>query len=177
MGYYTIQNGIILTADTEETLTRFYNNVYELPIDYKEGKYIAEGSVLVLNTNWAAEQVAKERERIQALSMTRSDFFDGTIKAFGADSDDLLVAIQTVLATAPISEIEKKVAINNYRNALNFYRKHPLFTILSGVAIPLGGVTITITSSQWDRFFDETDKKNPDAYKELLPPLEESEEE
>jgi hypothetical protein len=101
--------------------------------------------------------------------MTRSDFFDGTIKAFGADSEDLLVAIQGVLAVLPISDIEKKVAINNYKNALNFYRKHPLFEMLSDKPIPLtADLSITITSEQWDKFFDETDKGNPDAYKELL---------
>lgn len=113
----------------------------------------------------------EEKERIQELSMTRSDFFDGTIKAFGADADDLLVAVQTVLTNLPMNEIEKKVAINNYKNALNFYRKHPLFTMLSDVQIPVAeGVVITITAEQWDAFFDETDKDNPYAYTYLLPP-------
>lgn len=114
----------------------------------------------------------EEKERILSLSMTRSDFFDGTIKAFGADSDDLLVAIQSVLATLPISDIEKKVAVNNYKNALNFYRKHPLFDMLSGVPIPIAeGITITITSGQWDRFFETKD------YTELLPKVDEVPEE
>ena len=124
----------------------------------------------VINPNYEQEQAEKEHERIQALSMTRSDFFDGTIKAFGADEDDLLTAIQIVLEDIPISDLEKKIAINNYKNALNFYRKHPLFTLLADVPIPLGeSVTIVITAEQWDRFFDLTDQKNPDAYKELLP--------
>ena len=112
----------------------------------------------------------QEQARIQALSMTRSDFFDGTIKAFGADANDLLLVIQQVLQTLEISDIEKKVAINNYKNALNFYRKHPLFTMLSNIPLPISeDVTITITPEQWDKFFEETNKKNPDAYKELLP--------
>lgn len=38
--YYTINNNEILIADNEEALTRFYDNVFELPADYKEGKYI-----------------------------------------------------------------------------------------------------------------------------------------
>ena len=50
-----------------------------------------------------------------------------------------------------------------------------LFTLLSGVPIEIGEHTIKVTSQQWDKFFDETDKKNPDAYKELLPPQEEEE--
>ena len=94
----------------------------------------------------------QEQARIQALSMTRSDFFDGTIKAFGADADDLLLVIQQVLQTLEISDIEKKVAINNYKNALNFYRKHPLFTMLSNIPLPISeDVTITITPEQWER--------------------------
>ena len=40
MRYYTIQNNAILIADKKESLTRFYGNVYELPDDYEEGKYI-----------------------------------------------------------------------------------------------------------------------------------------
>lgn len=112
-----------------------------------------------------------EAERIEALSMTRSDFFDGTIKAFGADSDDLLQVILGALSNLPITDLEKKVAINNYKNALNFYRKHTLFTLLSNVPLVIGEHTLVITPTQWDRFFDETAKRNPDAYKELLPPV------
>jgi hypothetical protein len=73
------------------------------------------------------------------------------------------------MATLPISDLEKKVALNNYKNALNFYRKHTLFTLLSGTPLPMGGQTVVITSEQWDRFFDETNKRNPNAYRELLP--------
>ena len=114
----------------------------------------------------------EEKERIHNLSMTRSDFFDATIKAWGADSSDLLPVIVGILGTLPISDIEKKIAINNYNNALNFYRKHTLFTLLSGVPITIGENTITVTEAQWDSFFDKTDKRDPDAYKELLPDLE-----
>lgn len=115
------------------------------------------------------EQIAEEEQtRILELSMTRSDFFDGMIKAFGLDSDDLLTVITAILSASQMPAIEQKVAINNYKNALNFYRKHPLFTILSDVAIPITSTaTITITSKQWDKFFDETDKGNENAYKYL----------
>ena len=112
----------------------------------------------------------KERERILTLSMSKSDFFDGTIKAFGADQDDLLPAIQAILDMLPLQDVEKKVALNNYKNAKDFYRKHTLFTLLSDTDIVLTPeLTIHITGEQWDKFFDETDKKNPEAYKELLP--------
>ena len=138
------------------------------------GEKEVEGVIIpypVINPHYEEEQAEEEAARIQALSMTRSDFFDGTIKAFGLDSDDLLFIIAAVLDNIGISEIEKKVALNNFRNALNFYRKHTLFTILSGRPIPISSTTtILITADQWDKFFDETHKRNPEAYKELLPP-------
>lgn len=125
------------------------------------------------------QKAQEEHERIQELSMTRSDFFDATIKAFGADESDFLPIIENILAQIPgtfqimkdvSNEVAVKIALNNYKNAAGFYRKHPLFTILSNVPIQISeALTITITPEQWDKFFDETDKKNPDAYKELLP--------
>jgi hypothetical protein len=129
-------------------------------------KYIFQDGEIILNPNYEQEQAQKEHQRIMELSMTRSDFFDGTIKAFGADSDDLLVAVQAVVNKSDLSDIEKKVAVNNYKNALNFYRKHPLFSLLT--AVPVGDKVITLTSEQWDRFFDETDKGNAEAYKALV---------
>ena len=114
----------------------------------------------------------QEKLRIQTLSMTRSDFFDNTIKAWGANSEDLLPVVKGILETLGISDIEKKIAINNYENALNFYRKHTLFTLLSGIPIPIGSMTVTVSEGQWDRFFDKVDKRDPNAYKELLSDLE-----
>lgn len=116
------------------------------------------------------QKAQEERERIEELFMTRSDFFDATIKAFGADEDDLITAIGGAIAPLAIDNTTQKIALNNYKNALNFYRKHPLFTMLSNIPIQVSeALTITITPEQWDKFFDETDKKNPNAYKELLP--------
>lgn len=132
---------------------------------------ILQGDEVVDNTQeYEAQQAQEEAERIKELSMTRSDFFDATIKAFGADEDALITAISGVIVPLGIDNTAQKIALNNYKNALNFYRKHPLFTMLSNVPIQISEtLTITITPEQWDKFFDKTDKKNPDAYKELLP--------
>lgn len=131
---------------------------------------IINGEVVDNTKEYEAQKTQEEHERIQELFMTRSDFFDATIKAFGADEDDLLIAISGTMTPMSLDNTEQKIALNNYKNALNFYRKHPLFTILSNVPIQISeALTITITPGQWDKFFDETDKKNPDAYKELLP--------
>lgn len=61
--YYTIQNGSILKAETEQALTRYYNNVKSLPVDYEEGKYIVENNELVLNPNFEQEKQEQEREQ------------------------------------------------------------------------------------------------------------------
>ena len=134
---------------------------------------------MVLNPDYEAQKAQEEAERIKELSMTRSDFFDATIKAFGADESDFLPIIENILAQIPdtfqimedvSNEVAIKIALNNYKNAAGFYRKHPLFAILSNVPIQISeALIITITTEQWDKFFDETDKKNPNAYKELLP--------
>lgn len=153
---------------------RSYNMLIEETINalyaLEPWEKLVDGQVVDNRAEYEEEQAKKEQERIQSLSMTRSDFFDGTIKAFGAGQDELLDAIEAVLTGIEIADIDKKVALNNYKNALNFYRKHPLFTMLADVEIPVSeGGSITISSEQWDRFFDETEKGNPEAYKELLP--------
>lgn len=61
MGFYTIQNNNILIADNETALSRFYNNVYPLPNDYENGKYIVVNGELVLNPDYEQE-VADLRE-------------------------------------------------------------------------------------------------------------------
>lgn len=173
--YAHIQNDELIDATATQYLDEGILNV-EVPYEvYAEiDKYMWDGSNVVLDPNYEEEQAQKEKERIQELYMTRSDFFDGTIKAFGLDSDDLLLIIANVLNNIGIPEIEEKVALNNFRNALNFYRKHTLFTLLSGRPIPISSSeSIFITKEQWDRFFDETNKRNPLAYKELLPQPEE----
>lgn len=40
MRFYTIQDENVLIADSEQALTKFYDNVFELPEDYEKGKYI-----------------------------------------------------------------------------------------------------------------------------------------
>ena len=175
--YYVEDNGKIVIYDSkkfkvERTLN--YKPQYKgFPIQKTtknivgfEGRFYFED-----DEEYIALKEAEEKRRIQTLSMTRSDFFDNTIKAWGADSNDLLPLIEGILDTLPISDIEKKIAINNYNNALNFYRKHTLFTLLSGVPIIIGEITITMTEAQWDSFFDEVSKGNPEAYKKLLPDL------
>lgn len=104
------------------------------------------------------EKEEQEHERIQGLSMTRSDFFDGMIMAFGLDSKELRVIVENVLNTINITPVQIRVALNNYDNALNFYRKHTLFTLINNVQIPISETMyLLFTDDIWDKFFDTKD--------------------
>lgn len=136
-------------------------------LDYNE--IVVDGQI-VINENYEAEQQQIEKERIQELSMTRSDFFDGTIMAWGVGQDELLILIQTLLATLPIEDVKKLIAINNFKNALNFYRKHDLFKMLVNMPIQLTDtIQVTITDESLDKFFDEVAKGNKETAWQYLP--------
>lgn len=177
--YYIQENENIVLYDTdrerlEDTLL-FKPDLTGLPI--LETEDIIYKDKIITQEEYDAILAKQEEERIQELFMTRGDFFAGTIRAFGADDEDLLPIIQGTLEIAGIPEVEKKVALSYFRNALDFFRKHPLFAMLTDVPIPFAeNMVVTIKSEQWDKFFDETDKRNPDAYKELLPVVEEKSE-
>ena len=106
------------------------------------------------------EKEEQEHERIQGLSMTRSDFFDGMIMAFGLDSKELRVIVENVLGSINITPVQIRVALNNYDNALNFYRKHTLFTLINNVQIHINETMyLLFTDEIWDKFFDTKDYK------------------
>lgn len=157
MKYYTIQKNELLIAENKQILEKFYSNVKLLPDDYEKDKYIIVDGKLVLNPDWEEEQQRKERERLDALFMTRSDFFDGFIMAFGLGQSELRAIVEQILNSINITDVQIKVALNNFDNALNFYRKHTLFTLLNNVPIDLGDVELIFTSDIWDKFFDTKD--------------------
>ena len=172
--YYIEQNEQILLFDEDKQ--KILNSLSLMPqyagLDIKETDRPIVDFQFADTEEYKKEQKQKEHDRIQELSITRSDFFDNTIKAFGADGDDLLLVINKLLPTLQIDEVNKKIALNNFKNAQNFYRKHTLFTLLSDVDIPITeSKTIRITSEQWDNFFDKAtnEETKADAYKELLP--------
>ena len=142
-------------------------------VEYNHNQsYVIEETETELQAlGYTEEELAyQEKERIQELSMTRSDFFDGTIMAWGIGQDELLVLIQGLLATLPIEDVKKLIAINNFKNALNFYRKHDLFKMLVNIPIPLTDtVQIILTEESLDKFFDEVDKGNKATAWQYLP--------
>lgn len=151
--------------------------------NHNQGYEIRETEEEIQAWGYTEEEIAEQKKaRIQELSMTRSDFFDGTIMAWGVGQDELLVLIQALLATLPIEDVKKLIAINNFRNALNFYRKHDLFKMLVNIPIQLTEtIQVILTDEALDKFFDEVAKGNKETAWQYLPqpvmiPVEEEDE-
>ena len=159
---------IILAKNTREELEQslkfiVYTSIEETDIDYQlyNGEYLTPEEIAV-----------KERERLDNLFMTRSDFFDGMIMAFGLDSKELRVIVENVLGSINVTPVQIRVALNNYDNALNFYRKHTLFTLINNVQIPISETMyLLFTDDIWDGFFNTKD------YHQLLQAIHEVENE
>lgn len=148
--YYTIQNGSLLKAETEQALTRYYNNVKPLPVDYEDGKYIVDGDDLVLNPNYEAEQELKERERIAKLNLTGADVERGIYQAKGMDFEDIVELVETLIfAEAPqVQGIDLK-ALKIELKANHFYRGSEYVSKV--------GALLGFTSEQLDKFFKTND--------------------
>lgn len=116
MRYYTIQNNGLLIAENRQALERFYDNVLELPEDYEQGKYIVIDGELVLNPDWEEEKRQKERERLDALTLTPSDVERALYNAKGMDFDDL-----KALIAEKMPQIDMKALAIEFR-ARDFYR-------------------------------------------------------
>ena len=183
MYYIFVENGKLNGAGEGQILNE---NVINYEVDeelynaYLENQelYIWDGLQIIINPNYEEEQAQKEKDRIQELFMTRSDFFDGTIMAWGVGEKQLLPLIEAMVGSLPLDEKLKLKAINNFENAQNFYRKHDLFKMIVNVPIKLSETAQVVTTDEhWDKFFDETAKKNLEAYLELpaLEPIESEE--
>lgn len=138
---------------------------------HKLGYLIEETETELQALGYTEEELTQqEHDRIQELYMTRSDFFDGTIDAWGIGEDELLLVIKQLLGGLPFAETTKLKALNNFKNALNFYRKHTLFNLLVGQPIPLTeNIQITLTDEALDKYFDEVNKGNKDTAWQYLP--------
>ena len=164
---------IILAKNTIEELEQalqhmIYTSIEETEIEYElyNGVYLAPEEIAV-----------KERERLDALFMTRSDFFDGFILAFNLGQVELRAIVENILNQINITDVEIKVALNNFDNALNFYRKHTLFTLLNNVEIPINeNITLVFTNDIWDKFFETKDYKELQKAIQVKPEPEPTEE-
>ena len=132
---------------------------HEVEVDYDDytnnpDKYIYDKvkQEIVLNPDYEEITRKKEEERISNLFMTRGDMFEALILAFGKDKNDIRVMIENL---PDLTEVERKLYLNRFDEALNFYRSHP--------AVDLLGAMLGISKERMDKFFDSKD------YKDLLP--------
>lgn len=173
MFYIQQDEKIVLFDENFETLQNtiaFMPQYADLPILETEREIIELNNEFVFKDEVEAELEALEQARIQELSMTRSDFFDGTIMAWGIGQDELFILIQNLLETLPIEVVKKMIAINNFRNALNFYRKHDLFKMIVAMPIKLTEtMQVVVTDESLDNFFNEVDKGNKETAWQYLP--------
>lgn len=126
-----------------------YNDYTNNPDKYIYDKVKQE---IVLNPDYEEITRKKEEERISNLFMTRGDMFEALILAFGKDKNDIRAMIESL---QDLTEVEKKLYLNRFDEALNFYRSHP--------AVDLLGAMLGISKERMDKFFDTKD------YKDLLP--------
>ena len=149
--------------EIEDTLIKPYTDKQRMNFivqnNHRLGYEIKETQTALEAWGYTSEEMEEqEKARILELSMTRSDFFDGMIMAFGLDSKELRVIVENVLGSINITPVQIRVALNNYDNALNFYRKHTLFELINGVEIPVSeDKYLLFTADIWDKFFDTKD--------------------
>lgn len=149
MGYYTIQNNGLLTAETEQALARFYDNITPLPSDYEKGKYIVEDGKLVLNPNWEEEKEEQRREAIKKLSLTKRE-------VFLALYNDKQITPEQIKA-----QITDPSALIEFEYATDYFRGNPLIDSI--------GTMLGYTTKQLDYLFEhkefpnESDESNADA--------------
>lgn len=105
-----------------------------------------EGDEVVDNREeYEIEQIQKERERLDKLSMTRGDVFEALILAKGIGK----AQIRAMLEQAELDEITKMLYLNRFDEALEFYRGYPIFNLL--------GEQLGITPEMLDDFFETKD--------------------
>lgn len=109
--FYTIQNDRLLTAENEQALTRFYNNVLQLPPDYDEIKYIVVNGELVINPEYEKEklEIAKLNKIQENDSVRDNALISGVTYQnilFDSDTDQKANILGAVLQMSDTDTIE-----------------------------------------------------------------------
>lgn len=104
---------------------------------------LANGTLVdITNTeDYKAKKEAERQEEIGNISMTRGDVFEALILARGITK----AQIRAMIEQAELDDITKALYLNRFDEALEFYRKFPLFDLL--------GQALGVTSEQLDNFF------------------------
>lgn len=153
-------------AETEDFL-------YALEENEKIGEKKVKGVAVrcpIINPNYEEEKAAEDKKILETISITRSEFFNGMILAFGLGEDEIIPILEQLAEKKKIGDIKKKLLLNVVKNESVFYRKYEMFSLLSDTPIQISKKqTVEIKSEQWDNFFKRLNVCDEDAYKELLP--------
>ena len=117
--------------------------------EFKEGKRIWQGNVLVVNPNYETEQAQKEAERIAMLKLTRGDVFRALLLAKGVTREQIKAQLEAMPMTTQEEQIKRELALIDFDEALDFYRGNPLIDTV--------GLSLGITKEQLDKFFKTND--------------------
>lgn len=140
---FTAKNNdlIILAKKSREELESALQFMVYTSIEETEEEYVLyEGSYIT-----EEERQQKERERINALSMTRGDVFEALILAKGLGK----AQVRAMIESADLDTTTKALYLNRFDEALEFYRGYPIFDML--------GESLGITSEMLDEFFETKD--------------------
>lgn len=127
-------------ATCEDTRWEFYSQP-ENRDKYKLDRTTKQLVDITDTEEYKAKKEAERQEYIGNLSMTRGDAFEALILARGITK----AQIRTMIEQAELDEITKALYLNRFDEALEFYRKFPLFNLL--------GQALGVTSEQLDNFF------------------------
>lgn len=142
--FYTIKDNNLLIAENEKALTRYYDNVFPLPENFEEGKYVVDNGQLIIDDEFESKKEQAEQERISLLNLTAADVERAIYKATGKDFDDVL-ALVTQLQPENIDIKALKIELK----ANNFYRGNSYVDTV--------GTLLGFTSGQLDAFFETND--------------------
>ena len=123
------------------TETKLDTALYDIDkVEETQEEYILDGEEYVLKDEaWEAKQAQKERDRIDALCLTRSDVERAIYADKGMDFDDLIEYVKANVPTMDIKALKIELRANN------FYRKHPYINQL--------GTVLGYTSDDLDYLF------------------------
>lgn len=142
--YYTIVDNNIVTAEKENILTEFYENVKEAPSDFEYGKYIIKDGDITLDPDYEKNQEEAEKLRINMLHLTAADVERAIYKTKGMDFDDILELVKS----NPPENLDIK-ALKIELKANNFYRGNPYIDKIGNI--------LGFSKLQLDNFFESGD--------------------
>ena len=124
-----------------EVSEEIYNNAQQYGSNY----YIYSNGQIILNPNYEQEQQAKERERLDALTLTPADVERALYKAKGMDFEDLKALIVQQIPTIDIKGLSIEF------RAKDFYRG----AMASGMRLfDVVGALLGYTPSDMDYLFE-----------------------